>query len=154
MGTPAKLLLSSQKCQGVPFYNFCLFVLSQSVNKHYSCSGPVGVDPQLSAAKRRVAIQDSRLDCSRLEELLGGAEAGTLGASPGLPESLEAGPGRPRSLSTTTVFPPPGFSRAGLSSRFSRRPPKSHDGPCEQPVQTAFNPVQTLRPRPLGECIR
>ena len=34
---PLNLLLSSQKCQGVPF--------SQSVKFHYFCSGPISVDP-------------------------------------------------------------------------------------------------------------
>ena len=37
MGTPVNLLLSSQKCQGVPF--------SPSVKLSYFCSGPVSVDP-------------------------------------------------------------------------------------------------------------
>ena len=37
LGNPVNLLLSPQKCQGVPF--------PQSVKIHYFCSGPIGVDP-------------------------------------------------------------------------------------------------------------
>ena len=37
MGTPVNLLLSSQKCQGVPFLPICQ-------NYHF-CSGPISVDP-------------------------------------------------------------------------------------------------------------
>ena len=37
LGTPVNLLVSSQKCQGVPF--------PQSVKPHVFCSGPISVDP-------------------------------------------------------------------------------------------------------------
>ena len=37
MGTPVNVLLYSQKCQDVPFF--------QSVKIHYFCSGPISVDP-------------------------------------------------------------------------------------------------------------
>ena len=37
LGTPVNLLVSSQKCQGVPF--------PQSVKSPYSCSGPISADP-------------------------------------------------------------------------------------------------------------
>ena len=62
MGTPVILLLSSQKCQGIPF--------PPSVKIHYFCSGPIRVDPICPQPTQllspfRVGWDRSRLKMSR-----------------------------------------------------------------------------------------
>ena len=50
MGTPVDLLLSSKKCQGVPFSAICQHIITFR-------SGPISVDPPHLSATNRLAPQ-------------------------------------------------------------------------------------------------